>query len=197
MKHAVLGSGCFRRWIVVGIVVFAVVTGALVLSVKFGCCCIGPADAIVRYMQTVEIAVTDLEGRPAAGVKVYSYVYTNPSPTHPDGWRDSTEDEAELRKRSPELFREVNHQPSASGCAVIPVLDVRTISVFPLIGPVPRKPEGVAGKLWVVAVDDGVNVDTIPLRLLPGSSGHGEHWHVEIRSISNPQEYSYSDGSNR
>ena len=174
-------------------VAFAVAAAALALIVSS---CIGPADTIRKYMQMVEIAVTDLEGRPATGVQVYHYDWPV-SGKGPDGQKlfDSAAREAALQRNRPELLRGVNHQTDASGRAVIPVFDAWIISMFPLIGPVPRKPDqkGMAGKVCIIAVDDGVNADEISVQMLPGSSGKGECWRVEIRSLSTPQEYGLFD----
>jgi len=190
MKRAALGTVRLRQCVVVGLVAIAVAAGAIVLSVKFGFCCIGPADALLEYVQMAEVAVTDLKGQPVAGVKVSSYVY---APF--EAWQDSSEEEIALRGKKPELIRGVNHPTDASGRAVIPVFGAQIISVFPLIGPVPRKhhEKGMAGKVWIIAVDDGVNVDRIAVRMQPGSSGEGECWRVEIRALSTPQEYGLFD----
>ncbi len=193
MKGLGLGHVLFPQC-VVSRVAFAIVAGAIVL-IKSGCC-IGPASTIFKYMHTVEMTVTDLEGRPAAGVKVYHYDWVDWLP-HPDDQRASefAAREAALRRNRPELLRGVNHQADASGRAVIPVFAFQHVSIFPLIGPVPRKldEKGMAGKVCIIAVDDGVNLDEIAVRMQPGSSGEGECWRVEIRSLSTPQEYGLFD----
>jgi len=193
MKGLELGHALFSPG-VVGRVAFAVAVAALALIVSG---CIGPADTIRLYVQTVEIVVTDLEGRPATGVQVYHYDWPI-SGKYSDGQQifDSAQDEAALRRNRPELLRGVNHQTDASGRAVIPVFDAWIISIFPIIGPVPRKPDkkGMAGKVCIIAVDDSVNVDKISVQMLPGSNGRGNHYQIEIRALSAPQEYSPSEG---
>jgi hypothetical protein len=197
MKRTSFGYIFLRQFVIV-VMALAVAAGAMVLSIRFGCCCIGPADAIVKYTQLVEVAVMDLEGRPAAGVKVnYMDVYGPTWSRGPDGQVlfDSAKVEAALQKHRPELLSGVNHQTDASGRAVIPVFVHQLVGVFPLVSLVLKKVDekGMAGQLYVIVVDDGVNVDNIPLRVLPGISAHGEHWRVEIRSLSTPHEYDYSD----
>jgi len=141
MKRTGLGYIFLRQLVNVGMVL-AVAAGAIILSIKFGCCCIGPADTLLKYMHTVETVVTDLEGRPAAGVKVnYMDVYGPTWSRGPDGQVlfDSAKKEGALQKNRPELLSGVNHQTDASGRAVIPVFVYQIFSVIPLVGLVPKK----------------------------------------------------------
>jgi hypothetical protein len=197
MKRPSLGHIFLRQFVIV-VMALAVAAGAMLLAIRFGCCCIGPADAIVKYMQLVEVAVTDLEGRPAAGVKVYFPDVYDPTLSRGPGGQvlhDSAKVEAALQKHRLELLSGMNHQTDASGRAVIPVFVRQIVGVFPLVSLVLRNVDekGMAGQVCILVVDDGVNVDNIPFRLLPGSNGHGVHLRVEIRSLSTPHEYSYSD----
>jgi len=188
MKSLGVGTARLARCLV-GRMGFLVAASTLAIV---NSCCIGPADTIRPYIHKVEIEVADLDGGPAAGVKVYHYDWPI-SGKYSDGQQifDSAQDEAVLQRRRPELLLGVNHQTDASGRAVIPVFDAEIVSVFPLIGPVPNKldKKGSTGKVCIIGVDDGVNADRISVRLEPGHSARGCHYQIRICTLSEPQQY--------
>ena len=146
---------------------------------------------VLDYVQMAEMVVGDRNGEPVAGVRV-----------HQSGWPEQDREvdyvalEERVAKHHANLFTDVAHTTDEAGVCAIPIFDTHFCHRlgFPgagLIFPCKLDQHGAAGKTCLVRVEADQE-DEIPVVLLPGPTGDGEHYVVYITSLQAPRQYDVS-----
>ena len=195
MEHLSSFELVFRLTRMVGRVALAPVITTLVFSMG-GCY----STVRTNYFHTVEMTISDRNGRPVSGVDLYQYgppYLMNPSPKSASYFAKC---ESELQGLYPGLLSGVDHHADACGLVVIPIFhtfwDQRPLVVMPLYLIFPYRIEdkvecagGIIGSECAIVVDNGKHRDIIFVRMQPGVTSKGDHYQIEVRALSPPKTY--------